>query len=71
MVKGLLRFALIWTLSMFLTPYVNRFLERLTERAPSGSFVEDLLRELSTQYSTSLINAFGQTVGDMLFGEKS
>jgi hypothetical protein len=70
MVKGLLRFGLIWALSIFLTPYVDRFLRRLAERAPSGSFIEDLLRELSTQYSTSLINAFGQTVGDMLFGEK-
>ena len=28
MVKGLIRFALIWAISWFLTPYVNRFLDR-------------------------------------------
>ena len=34
MVKGLLRFALIWGISILLTPYLNRLLDRLAERAP-------------------------------------
>ena len=33
MVKGLIRFGLIWAISLLLTPYVNRFLDRLAERA--------------------------------------
>lgn len=70
MLKGLLRFALIWAISMFLTPYVNRFLSRIAERAPRDSFLEQLLRELSDQYSASLIRSFGETVGELAFGAK-
>jgi hypothetical protein len=70
MVKGLLRFALIWGLSMFLTPYVNRFFDRVAERAPKGSFVEDILLELSGNYSASLIRSVGETVGELILGSK-
>ena len=56
MVKGLLRFALIWGLSMLVTPYVNRFFDRLATRAPQGSFLADMLLELSSNYSEALVN---------------
>jgi hypothetical protein len=70
MVKGLLRFALIWGLSMLLTPYVNRLFDRLASRAPSGSFLEDALLELSDRYSSTLIRTFGETVGELVLGSK-
>jgi len=70
MLKGLLRFALIWAISMFLTPYLNRFLLQLAARAPKNGFLEDMLVELSDQYSTSLIRSFGETLGELAFGSK-
>jgi hypothetical protein len=70
MVKGLLRFALIWGISMLLTPYLNRLFDRLAERAPKGSFVEALLLELSGRYSTTLIQSFGETLGELVLGSK-
>jgi hypothetical protein len=68
MLKGLLRFALIWGLSMLLTPYVHRFFDRLATRAPSGSFLEDALLELSGRYSSSLVHTFGETLGELVLG---
>ena len=70
MVKGLLRFGLIWGLSMLVTPYVNRFFDRLADRAPKGSFAEDMLLELSSNYSSSLIRSLGETVGELVLGSK-
>jgi hypothetical protein len=70
MVKGLLRFALIWAISMLLTPYVNRFFDRLAERAPKGSFLEAMLLELSGNYSSALIQTLGETVGELVLGSK-
>ena len=70
MVKGLLRFGLIWGLSMLVTPYVNRFFDRLAARAPRGSFVEDMLLELSSNYSATLIRSLGETVGELVLGAK-
>jgi hypothetical protein len=70
MVKGLIRFALIWAISMFLTPYVNRFFDRVAARAPRGSFVEAMLLELSSNYSASLIRSFGETLGELVLGAK-
>jgi hypothetical protein len=70
MVKGLLRFALIWGISVLVTPYVNRFLDRLAQRAPKGSFVEAMLLELSGQYSTALIQSLGETLGELVLGSK-
>ena len=70
MVKGLLRFALIWGLSMLVTPYVNRFFDRLATRAPQGSFLADMLLELSSNYSEALVNTFGQTVGELVLGSR-
>ncbi len=70
MLKGLIRFALIWAISMFLTPYLNRFLDRLAARAPKDSFVEDLLLELSSRYSATLIRSFGETLGELVLGSK-
>ncbi|HEY0583198.1 MAG TPA: hypothetical protein VGE94_13520 [Chloroflexota bacterium] len=70
MVKGLIRFGLIWAISMFLTPYVNRFLDRVVARAPKNSFVEAMLLELSENYSAALIRAFGESLGELVFGSK-
>jgi hypothetical protein len=70
MVKGLLRFALIWALSMLVTPYLNRFLSQLAARAPEDSFLEDFLQELSGQYSATLIMSLGETVSDLVLGSK-
>ncbi len=70
MLKGLLRFALIWAISMFLTPYLNRFLDRLAQRAPKNSFLEEMLLELSGRYSSTLIRSFGETLGELVLGSK-
>jgi hypothetical protein len=70
MVKGLLRFALIWGISMLLTPYLNRLFDRLAQQAPRGSFLEDALLELSDRYSSTLIRSFGETVGELVLGPK-
>lgn len=71
MVKGLARFALIWAISMVLTPYVNRFFARLAARAPRGSFFEELLSELGARHSSSLIRSFGETLGELVLGRKA
>ncbi len=70
MVKGLLRFALIWGISMLLTPYLNRLFDRLAGYAPRDSFLEDALLELSDRYSSSLIRSFGETLGELVLGSK-
>jgi hypothetical protein len=70
MVKTLIRFALIWGLSMLVTPYVNRFFDQLAARAPKGSFLEDMLYELSNRYASSLVRAFGETFGELVLGSK-
>jgi hypothetical protein len=66
----LLRFALIWAISLLLTPYLNRLFDRLAERAPKNSFLEAALLELSERYSASLIRAFGETLGELVLGSK-
>ncbi len=70
MVKSLLRFALITALTMLLTPYVNRFFDQLAARAPEDNFPEDLLRELSDRYASSLVRSFGETLGEIVLGSK-
>jgi hypothetical protein len=70
MVKGLIRFALIWALSMFMTPYIDRWLSQLATRAPKDSFAQHMLFELSGQYSTSLVRSLGETVGELFLGSK-
>ena len=70
MVKGLIRFGLIWAISMYLTPYLNRWLLQLAAKAPKNSFVEEMLVELSDQYSASIIRSFGETLGELAFGSK-
>jgi hypothetical protein len=68
MVKGLIRIALVRGLTMLLTPYVNRFFDRLAQRAPTGSFLEDMLLELSDRYASALIRSFGETMGELVLG---
>jgi hypothetical protein len=70
MVKGLIRFAVIWAISMYLTPYLNRWLLQLAARAPKNSFIEDMLVELSDQYSASIIRSVGETIGELFLGSK-
>jgi hypothetical protein len=70
MLRMLLRFAVIWAISWLLTPYLNRFLVQLASRAPKNSFLEEMLVELSDQYSTSLIRSFGETLGELVFGAR-
>lgn len=70
MIKGLLRFGLVWVLGMLVTPYVNRFFDRVAERAPRGSFLEALLLELSDKYSAALIQSFGETMGELVLSSK-
>ncbi|HEY3058572.1 MAG TPA: hypothetical protein VGL99_06310 [Chloroflexota bacterium] len=70
MVKGLIRFAAIWAISLFLTPYLNRWLLQLASRAPKNSFLEDTLRELSDQYSATIIRSFGETLGELVLGSR-
>jgi hypothetical protein len=65
MVKGLLRFAIITALTMLVTPYVSRLLDRLADRAPRNSFLESTLLEFSDRYSSSLVRTFGETVGEL------
>jgi hypothetical protein len=66
MVKGLIRFALITALTMLLTPYVSRLFDRLADRAPKDSFLEDALLEFSNRYSSALIRSFGETLGELV-----
>lgn len=66
----MLRFALVWGLSMLLTPYVNELFDRLATRAPKNSFLEATLLELSDSYSSSLVHSLGETIGELVLGSK-
>ena len=70
MVKGLLRFGLVWAFTMLVTPYLERWLGQLVARAPKNSFLEEILEELSGRYSSSLIRSFGESVGELVLGQK-
>ena len=70
MVKWLIRFVGIWALSTFATPYVDRFLRSLAARGPREGIIQEVLVELSDQYSTTLVHAVGETVGDLVLGSK-
>jgi hypothetical protein len=69
--KGPIRFALIWALSMLLTPYVNRLFTRLTEMTPRNSILGEVFDELSKKYSTTLVRSLGEGAGEIIFGPKS
>jgi hypothetical protein len=70
MMKALLRFALIWGISLLVTPYLNRLLLQLAARAPKNSFLEDMLVELSDRYSSSIIRSVGETIGELFLGAR-
>jgi len=70
MLKGLLRFALVTALTLLLTPYVSRAFDRLADRAPRGSFLEDALLELSDRYASGLIRSLGETLGELVLPSK-
>jgi hypothetical protein len=70
MVKGLLRFALVWGLTMLVAPHLERWLGQLVAKAPRDSLLEEFLEELSGRYSASLIRSFGETVGELVLGQK-
>jgi hypothetical protein len=69
-VKFVLRFVLIWGLSMLLTPYVSRLFEKVATRAPRGSFLEETLQELGERYSSELVHTVGETVGELVLPSK-
>jgi hypothetical protein len=69
-VKFVVRFVLIWGLSMVLTPFVSRMFDRAATRAPKGSFLEETLQELGDRYSSELIRTFGETVGELVLPSK-
>jgi hypothetical protein len=70
MLKGLIRFALVTALTFLLTPYATRLMDRLADRAPRGSFLEDALLEISDHYTSGLVRAFGETLGELVLGSK-
>jgi hypothetical protein len=70
MVRTLIRFALVWGLSMLLRPYVNQAFDKLARRAPTGGVTEAILLELSSSYSASLITYFAETVGELVVSRK-
>lgn len=69
--KGLIRFAVIFAVSRMLAPKLDQVFRRLAVRVPPNTVVRDVLDELSTRYSTTLIRSFGEAAGDMVFGPKS
>jgi hypothetical protein len=71
MMKGPLRFALIWGLSLVLTPYVNRLFSRMIELTPSNSILEEIFHELRKKYSTTLVRSVGEGAGEIIFGPKT
>jgi hypothetical protein len=70
LLKGLLRFVLITALTMLLAPQVSRLLDRLADRAPRGSLLEDTLLEFGDSYLTTLIRSFGEALGDLVLPSK-
>ncbi|HEY2596421.1 MAG TPA: hypothetical protein VGK33_21225 [Chloroflexota bacterium] len=68
--KFVLRFVLIWGLSMLLTPFMTRMFGQVATRAPKGSFLEETLVEFSGRYSSELVRSFGETVGDLVLPSK-
>ena len=70
MIRGLLRFAFVWALSVYLTPYISRILDRIAQRAPEGSFLEETLLELNNSYTATLIRSVGETIGELALGSK-
>jgi hypothetical protein len=58
----------MWVLSMFATPY-GPLLWSLP-RGTSRGFIEEVLVELSDRYSTRIVHALGETVGDPVLGSK-
>ena len=70
MLKGVIRFVAVWLLSWYLTPYLDRAFLRLAARAPRNGLVEDVLVELSGNYSAVIIRTFFETLGDLVFGSK-
>ena len=66
--KGLLRFALVNVFTMLLTPRVEKLFAKLETSVPEGSFLEEVVQELSQQYAASLVRSVGQTVGELVLG---
>jgi ABC-type sulfate transport system permease component len=58
--RGILRVVFIWLLSGLVAPYVRRGFARLARRAPSGSFLEATLIELSTGYTATFVNVVAE-----------
>jgi hypothetical protein len=68
--KGLVRFVLVWGLAVALAPYVGRLFDQLARKAPEGSLLEDTLYEFGDRHSSGLVRAFGDAIGDLVLGSK-
>jgi hypothetical protein len=68
MLKFILRLLLVRVLVIFVTPYLTRFFDRLAERAPRDSFLQQTLLELSATYSLTLVRSLGLTLGGVFLG---
>jgi hypothetical protein len=60
-----LRFVLIWVLSGVAAPFIKRGFGRLARLAPSGSFIESTLVELSTGYSAMLVTVAAEVLSTL------
>src|SRR5215468_10511228 len=58
--RGVLRFVLIWVLSGVAAPYVKRGFGRLAKLTPDGSFLEATLLELSAGYSAVFVTVVAE-----------
>ena len=70
MLKGLVRLMLVWGLSIVLAPYVSKMFDRLAQKAPEGSLLEDSLIEIGDRHSSGLVRAFGESIGDLVLGSE-
>ena len=58
--RGVLRFVLIWVLSGVAAPYVKRGFGRLAKLTPDGSLLEATLLELSAGYSAIFVTVVAE-----------
>jgi hypothetical protein len=61
-VRGGLRTVLIWIVSGLAAPYVGRGFSRLARLAPSGSFLEATLLELTAAFTAMFIRVVAEVL---------
>jgi hypothetical protein len=65
--RALVRFGLVTLLGLLLTPHISHAMDRLAQRAPDGSVVNEFLVELRDRLGKSLVAAFGEAVTGLVF----